>query len=163
MLRIIALMAVYLVSWNAWAEGEQAPAQEGAVQMKVIELEILPQDEYIKTYRADFDKMVKEGKINKMREMYQGLCLKTGGPESYCSCASKVYKEQTDEFLFYDGWTQFWLDKEMHDATQAGKAYRYKRLLLQSTQRDSIKRRVIDACGYFDEATKQFTPVKKKE
>lgn len=163
MLRLIALLAVYLMSLSAWAEEPQAPAQEGAVPLKVIELDILPQDEYIKTYRANFDKMVKDGSINKMRDMYQGLCLQTGGPESYCSCASKLYKEQSDEFLFYDGWTQFWLDSEMKAATEAGKAYRYKRLLLQSTQRDSIKRRVIDACGYFDEATKKFTPVKKKD
>jgi hypothetical protein len=163
MLRIIALLAVYLVSWSAWAEGEQAAGKEGEVHLKEIELDILPQDEYIKQYRAEFDKSVSEGKINKMREMYQGLCLQMGGPESYCACASKLYKEQTDEFLFYDGWTQFWLDSEMKDATEAGKAYRYKRLLLQSTQRDSIKRRVIDACGYFDEATKKFTPVKKKD
>lgn len=163
MLKIIMLVAVYLVSWSAWAEGEQAPAQGDDAHMKVIELEILPQDEYIKTYRADFDKMVKEGKIDEMRKVYEDMCPKVGAPAAYCSCATKVYKSQTDEFLFYDGWTQFWLDKEMYDATQAGKAYRYKRLLLQSTNRDSIKRRVIDACGYFDAATKTFTPAKKKE
>lgn len=160
MLRIMILVLGWAMS--SWVLAEDPPASAtDQVEGVFVPFEMLPQDEYLKKYQDDFQKSVQSGIIKQSRSGgFSEGCLKLGGPADYCKCATKVHSEQTDEFLYYDMWYQYWITHEMKLATEAGKVYRYKMLLLQATERDSLNRRIAVACGVIDDATKKVVPFK---
>src|SRR3990167_3782974 len=129
MLKIIALMMGCVMSVGVLAEAATDDKADSFEEIYVPTLE-----EYIKDNRAEFDKAVQEGRLKQARGEYASACKKNASIDTYCNCLDKVVAEQTDEFLFYDTWTSFWFYVQMQEAQKAGKAYRYKRLLLQSTQ-----------------------------
>jgi len=155
MLRIVALILGCVMSVGVLAE----IASDGKADNYEM-ITVPTQEEYIKENHDKFQKSVQEGKVKEARAEYKKACTKNLGVETYCSCLDQVVAEQTDEFLFYDTWTSFWFYVQMQEAHKAGKAYRYKLLLLQSTQRDSLNRRVALACGVIDDKTKKVVPFK---
>lgn len=160
MLRIMMLVLGWVMSSWALAEESAANATD-QVDGVFVPFEMLPQDEYLAKYKDDFQKSVQSGIIKQSRSgAFSEGCLKLGAPADYCQCASKVHSEQTDEFLYYDMWYQYWITYEMNEASKAGKVYRYKMLLLQATERDSLNRRIAVACGIIDDATKKVVPFK---
>lgn len=154
MLRLMAFCVMFGVSF--WGRAETAPAPE-----QVIELELPTLEQFLSEFRGEFEKAVQEGRLKDARKHYDKICQEKVAEKTYCACLTKVIAEQSDEFLFYDPMVSLRFYTEMNEAHKMGKAYRYKRLLLQSTQRDSLNRRVALACGIVDEATKKIVPFKE--